>query len=273
MQSDVLPFTLYDSMDYSSVNSMPPPPGFAKRDMPHMQSRQDMPAVSLQEQPPLHPPPPQGATGGGGGTAVEQKPQADIELQFEDMRGAQKDISNYKRISDFLFIFIAVLVVDVVIIVLARYFPDIFGSNLNRWYDLFGLNAVIADVLIIVIGFVIGRYVYTNYVKEKFVDGEWSPVWFTGTLVVVQLVHDLLFYFGVIKQLPPGHNSMIDLMRTYGETGGAKILFGDAAMMTASSFLAMALKASPGHIVSSVGLVALYVLPYILYTKKQSSVV
>jgi hypothetical protein len=254
-------------MDYSSVNSMPPPSGFAKRDMPQMQSRNDLPAVGLQEQPPLHDLPAQGATGGGGGKAVQQKPQEDIKLEFEDMRGAKKDISNYNRISDFVYIFIAVLVVDVVIIVLTRYFPDIFGTNLNRWYDLFGLNAVIADVLIIVIGFVIGRYVYTSYVKEKFVDGEWSPVWFTGTLIVVQLIHDLMFYFGVVKQLPPGMNSMIDLLKKYGESGGAKILLGDAAMMTASSFLAMTLKASAGHIVSTIGLVALYVLPYILYTK------
>lgn len=270
MQSDVLPFTLYDSMDYSSVNSMPPPSGFAKRDMPQMQSRNDLPAVSLQEQPPLHALPVQGATGGGGGKAVQQKPQEDIELQFEDMRGAKKDISNYKRISDFFYILIAVLVVDVVVIVMARYFPDIFGTNLNRWYDLFGLNAVIADVIIIVLGFVIGRYAYTNFVKEKFVDGEWSPVWFTGTLVVIQLIHDLLFYFGIIKQLPAGHNAMIDVMRQYGESGGFKILLGDAAMMTASSFLAMALKASSGHIVSAVGLMALYIVPYILYTKRQS---
>ena len=270
MQSDVLPYTMYDSMDYSSVNSMPPPSGFAKRDMPQMQSRNDMPTVGLQEQPPVHSLPAQGATGGGGGKAVQQKPQEDIELQFEDMRGAKKDISDYKRISDFFYILIAVIAVDVFVIVMARHFPDIFGSTLNRWYDLFGLNAVIADVVIIVIGFVIGRYVYSTWVKEKFVNGEWSPVWFTGTLVVIQLLHDLMFYFGVVKQLPPGLNSMIDLLKTYGESGGFKILLGDAAMMTASSFLAMTLKASAGHIVSTVGLVALYVLPYILYTKKQS---
>ena len=266
MQSDVLPYTMYDSMDYGTVNSMPPMP---KRDMPQMQSRNDMPAVSLQEQPPLHALPAQGATGGGGGTAIEQKPQHDIELQFEDMRGTKKDISNYKRISDFFYILIAVLTMNVVVLLLSRYFPDILGTNLNRWYDLFGLNAVILNVILVVLGFVIGRYAYTNWVKEKFVEGEWSPVWFTGTLVVIQIVHDLLFYFGVVKQLPAGHNLMIDTLKTFGETSGFKILIGDAVMMTTSSFLAMALKASAGHIVTAVGLVSLYAMPYLLYTKKQ----
>ena len=264
MQSEVLPYTLYDSMDYSSVNSQPSPSGFAHRDAPVMQSKNDL--MPMNDVPTLHALPPQGATGGGGGKAVKQKPQEDIELNFEDMSSEKKDISKYNRVSDFWYIFVAVLIVEVIVIFLTRY-TDVFGPILNRWYDVFGLSAVLADVLIIVIGFAIGRYVYTGWVKDKFVEGKWSLLYFTGTLVAVQVIHDLLFYFGVINQMPLGKSSMIDIFKTYAEQGSWKILLGDAGMMIASSLLAMELKASAGHIVTSLGLVGLYAIPYLLASK------
>jgi hypothetical protein len=278
MQSDSLPFTMYDSMDYgASMNNQPAPPGFARRDSPMVQTRApDMPQMmptmySDMNQPSLHAPPAQGATGGGGGTAVKQGPQEDIELGFE-VQNTEKDISNYKIIKDLVYIILAVLFVDVVVIFLTRFVPEIFGASLNRWYDLFGLNAVIADVMIIVIGFIIARYVYTGYVKEKFADGKWSPLWFTGTVVGTQLIHDLLFYYGVITQVPRGQNMMMDVFKDYAASGGAKILFGDALMMIGSAGLAMALKTQPAHLVASFGALTAYALPYILYTKNQYSV-
>jgi hypothetical protein len=270
MQSDVLPFTMYDSMGYESVTMTPPPPGFAHREAPQIQSRQPQPRETPMA---LKAPPPQGATGGGGGTAVEQKPQNDIDLDaYQDMDDGKKDIGNYKIVSDLVYIVIAVLAVDVAVIFLTRFFPEVFGANLNRWYDLFGLNAVIADVLIIVIGFLIARYIYTGYVKEKFADGQWNPLMFTGTLVGVQLLHDLAFYYGVITQVPRGHNAMMDVFKDYAASGGGKILFGDALMMIASAGIAMSIKPLPAHIVAAFGTLVAYALPYILYTKNQYSV-
>jgi hypothetical protein len=264
MQSDVLPFTAYDSMEYSTVQQLPAPQGFVKRDdVPQIQTRKpDTPNM-------LHPPPPQGATGGGGGTAVKQKPQEDINLDdFEDLAPKNNDIGNYSNMKDLVFIVIAVLAVDVAVIFLTRFFPDVFGSNLNRWYDLFGLNAVIADVMIIVIGFIIARYVYTGYIKNKFAEGKWSPLWFTGTIVATQLVHDLAFYYGVITQVPRGHNAMMDVFKDYAASGGGKILVGDALMVIVSVALSMFLKPLAPHIVASFGSLVLYALPYILYTKQ-----
>jgi hypothetical protein len=264
MQSDILPFTAYDSMGYDTVQNTPAPQGFMRReDAPMVQTRQPQPPNML------HQPPPQGATGGGGGAAVKQKPQEDINLDaYEDYSPKENDIGNYKNMKDLLFIVIAVLAVDVAVIFLTRFFPDVFGSNLNRWYDLFGLNAVIADVMIIVIGFLIARYIYTGYVKEKFADGKWSPLWFTGTLVATQLIHDLAFYYGVITQVPRGHNAMMDVFKDYAASGGGKILFGDALMVIGSSALSMFLKPLQAHIIAAFGSVVLYALPYILYTKR-----
>lgn len=274
--SDVLPFTAQDSMSQETVQNTPAPPGFARRDAPAVQSRQD--STPLQQQaptlpvapspPPLHPVPPQGATGGGGGYAVKQKPQEDIDIEDQEDQGAKpNDISNYKKVSDLIPILVAVLAIDVAVIFLARFFPEIFGASINRWYDMFGLNAVLCDVLIIFIGFLLARYAYTNYIKDKYAEGKWNPMIFTVTLVLIQVVHDVLFYLGVIKQLPRGQNAMIDTMKDYAASGGAKIIFADALMMVGSSAAAMALKTQPAQMVASFASIVAQALPYILQTR------
>lgn len=179
-----------------------------------------------------------------------------------------KDISDYYEVSDWVFLGIAVLLVDVLVLFLVRFFPDVFGKAINIWYNRFKLSAVISDVFIILLGFGIARYIYTEYIYPKY---DWNPVYFTGLTVLVQIVHDVLFYFGVIKPITPGHNAMMDVFKTYAESGGAKVIAADSAMMVASSFFSMALKAAPAHITAFIGLLTVYVVPYILETRNEFS--
>lgn len=179
-----------------------------------------------------------------------------------------KDISEYEEVLDWVYIVVAVLMVEVFVIFLTRFYPDLLGKTLNIWYNRFKLSAVLADVLIILIGFGISRYVYTEYVYPT---KDWDPVYFTGTAVGVQVLHDLLFYFGVIRQVPTGHNGMIDVFKTYAESGGAKIIAADSAMMIGSSVISMLLKAAQPHVVVATALVTAYALPYILETRNEFS--
>ena len=130
------------------------------------------------------------------------------------------DISNFRDTSDLFYIFFAILTIDVIVLFLTRYYK-IGGKFLNEWYDQFNLLAVLADVMIIFIGFLIARYIYTTYFYERF---QWSPVYFIILLCIVQLVHDIIFYLGVIKPLPAGHNEMIDVFKRYAEDLGATVL-------------------------------------------------
>jgi hypothetical protein len=175
------------------------------------------------------------------------------------------DLSNYKNIYDLVIIFFAILTVDVAVLFLTRYFPDIFGETLNVWYDRFGLNAVLSDVLVILLGFVVARYLYTWFIKPKY---GWKPLWFMGLLVVTQIVHDLLFYFGVIEPLPEGHNQMIDVFKRYSEAG-SKIIAGDAVLMISSALVAFAYQSIPTHAFAGASALVSYALPYILYTSHE----
>ncbi len=176
---------------------------------------------------------------------------------------AWADISDYRDVKDIGYIILGTLLIDTIVIFLTRFYPGIFGCALNRWYDAFGGWAVVGDVGIIVIGFLIARYVYTKYFEKEF---QWNPIVFLGLLIFVQIAHDILFYLGVILPIPEGHNQMIDIFKEYSE-GGAKIIAGDSLLMVGSAIAAMLLKNQPDWLVANAGVVVLYALSYILFTK------
>ena len=101
------------------------------------------------------------------------------------------NISNFKNWNDYLPILNAVIITDIIIIVLAL-FNIIKSETLRDWYKKLNLSAVICDVLIIFIGIIIARFLY-SYVFDIF------SLWkFIFLAVIVQIIHDLSFYKLVI---------------------------------------------------------------------------
>lgn len=179
------------------------------------------------------------------------------------------NISNYTVESDLFYIFIGILTVDVVVLFLARYYK-IGGKYLNEWYDNFHILAVLSDVFIIFIGFLIARYIYTKFFFDRF---GWNAVYFILLLVAVQAIHDVLFYLLVIRNVPTGTNDMMDTFKRYAEDLGGKIIGGDALLMVSSALIAMLYKLAPPHITYSLMSLVLYMLPYAIYTKNPYAVI
>jgi len=172
------------------------------------------------------------------------------------------DISNYENIYDNVLIFFAILMVDVFIVFLTRYFPDVFGKALNEWYTTFKFTAILSDILIILLGFVIARYIYTIFIRPIY---GWNPLIFLALLVAIQVIHDILFYLVVILPIPVGHSQIIDLFKRYSSSAGPKIIGGDAVIMVLSALVAMYYKSQPVHIVTAASILALYNASYMLY--------
>jgi hypothetical protein len=150
----------------------------------------------------------------------------------------------------------AVAWVDFVVIVLSKVFP--LTKSLGTWYADFGLVAIGSDILIIVLGIALAMFL---------VPGA-SGLSLIAVAVAIQLLHDVLFYVGVIQAVPSGHNRIIDLFKRYALEGGWKILAADAAMVASSVYLMETLDAwLTDDQVTWAGLLALYSLLYILYTK------
>lgn len=168
------------------------------------------------------------------------------------------DVSNFNRISDYVPILTAALVVDMAIMALT-----IAGGvnirSLNQWYNKFGLAAVIADVLIIVIGIIISRFLY------PFLFTKYSLALFLGLALVVQLVHDVLFGL-TLTYIPSKKSDMVDVFKDYAKESGLQILFADAIMVLSTVIIAsyLATWSTNSNIIALI--VVVYVLPYLLYS-------
>ena len=162
---------------------------------------------------------------------------------------------------DLYYILCAVVIVDIVVIYIARN-TNLLGDQINIWYNKFGLSAVALDVLIIMIGFVFTRYIFTLS------NIEFSPLLFIFVALIVQIIHDLLLYELVIKPTPIGSNQVIDVYKNYALENGNKIIFADSAMVLASSILEMYLKNKEMHETTTLLIIGLYSIPYLLYQNK-----
>jgi hypothetical protein len=137
----------------------------------------------------------------------------------------------------------------------SKYIP--MGNSLNKWYEQFGIVAVASDCLIIVLGILLAKMLFPTATG-------WNLVLFA---VIIQLIHDVLFYFFIVKPLPTGTNKMIDLFKEYGTENGWKILPFDSLMIGSTVLLADVLEEYGLQEQSFVGLLGVYALTYVLYTK------
>jgi len=149
----------------------------------------------------------------------------------------------------------AVVWVDFFTIALHKFFN--FGKSLDKWYAQFGAVAVISDCLVIILGILIAQFI---------VPGS-STLTLAGVSIAVQLVHDYLFYILVILGVPKGQNSMIDLFKEYAKENSWKILVADSTMIGSTVVLADILSQYSESITSFVGLLGVYALTYIIYSK------
>ena len=128
------------------------------------------------------------------------------------------------------------------------------GNSLDEWYSKFGIVAVISDCLVIVIGILIAKMFFPSF-----------PL--LPTAIAIQVLHDILFYLLVILPIPRGHNSMIDLFKDYANESGWGILVADSIMIGSTVLIGDYLSKLSVPFVQLTGLVGLYGLTYILYTK------
>jgi hypothetical protein len=169
-----------------------------------------------------------------------------------------KSISEFNNTSDYLSILNGALITDLFVIFLLI-FGAIKSKVLVEWYGKYNLSAVIADVLIIVIGIIMARFAYPYVFGEKF-----SLINFTGLAVVIQIVHDILFYY-LFKMVPRGKNMMLDTFKDYANEVGFKAVLSDSLMiistcLLSSYFVSLSLNANIIILILSV-----YILPYAIY--------
>jgi len=169
------------------------------------------------------------------------------------------NISNFNNVNDYLPILNGCLIVDIIIIF--SLFNRVYKSSfLERWYKKYQLSAVLADVLILVIGIIIARFLY------KYFFGEFNIWKSTGLAVIIQIIHDFLFYY-LFKSIPIGYNSMLDFFKGYAKEVGIGAIFGDSLMMILSCLLSSYFATFSLNSNIIILILSVYILPYMINYK------
>jgi hypothetical protein len=166
------------------------------------------------------------------------------------------DISNFNNVNDYLHILNGSLNADLIIIFLL--YHGVFNSLLlKKWYKKYQLSAVIADVLILLIGIILARVFY-KYFFSSF------NIWkFTGLAVIIQIIHDVLFYW-FFKTVPTGYNAMLDFFKEYASEVGVGAILGDSFMMIIACLLSSYFATYSLNSNLIILIVSLYFFPYVI---------
>lgn len=170
-----------------------------------------------------------------------------------------QNISNFYNTSDYLPILNGALLTDFIFL-----FFIIFGiiksPMLREWYSKYTLAAVIEDVLILVIGIIITRFVY------KYIFGNtFSLLYFTLLAIFIQIIHDFLFYL-FFSVIPKGSNKMMDTFQEYAKEAKWRAIFGDSCMISLTSVLSSYLASLSLNTNIIIVILTIYSIPYALYT-------
>lgn len=168
------------------------------------------------------------------------------------------NISNFSNTNDYLPILNGALITDLIVILLSI-FGFIQSESLKEWYRKYGLAAVLADVLVLVIVVIISRSLYPFLFKS------YSLIAFVLLAVFIQLIHDVSFA-KLFYSVPIGKSEILDTFRQYGTEVGPIILVADACMVV-STIVFASLLASKNRNVNMITLIVnLYMVPYLIYS-------
>ena len=168
-----------------------------------------------------------------------------------------KNISNFAQVSDYLPILNSVLITDLFVILLLN--TSIIKSRVLRvWYNKYNISAILCDILIIFIGIIIARYLYSSFFQS------YSLFKFIVLAVGVQIIHDLLF-FQLFRSVPRGENKMLDTFKDYAKEVSYKAVLSDSGMMIMAVLLSAFFAGQSLNTNIIVLIVAVYLMPYLLY--------
>jgi uncharacterized protein YacL len=132
------------------------------------------------------------------------------------------------------------------------------GKSIYEWYKKFGVVAVVSDTTSIMIGIMIANYFVPNA----------SLLTLLIASIIVQVIHDVLFYVLVIRPIPQGTNSVIDIFKNYASENSYTILFADALIIGLTVLLYSVLKHESQNLLAFLGIVGVYATTYIMYTNR-----
>ena len=168
----------------------------------------------------------------------------------------------------FIHFLTAALSIELFMLFLFRFTNSPFtGKSINSWYTKFGWSAVILDVLSVIIGFYITKYLYLYILNKGLISSKNTLIKFLLLMLLVQIIHDFTFYFTVIKNSKLGTNQIMDELIDYSNNIGVGAVIGDSFMYLLATpllYYLLKLKTEDNQFIS---LICGYIIGYIVYQK------
>lgn len=172
------------------------------------------------------------------------------------------NLINLEKIK-FLQILTATVLVEVFMLYLFRYTKSIMTVKaINDWYDKLRWNAVILDLLIVIIGFYLAIFFCKRYEINSYIG-------FLIAQLLIQIIHDFLFYFFIIKKSTPKSSIVMDEFISYAKNTGIGAIFGDSYMYLIGVPILIMLtnKNLSDELLIFISTVCLYLIGYFVFQK------
>lgn len=167
----------------------------------------------------------------------------------------------------FIHILTASLVVEMCMLFLFK-FTKYSSFTINQWYQNLGWTAVILDVVSIIIGFYIAKFIYQYLLKQKHITPKHPFLKFLLILLIVQIIHDFAFYFCVIKPSKVGKNTVIDEFKKYAKYYKTQAVVADSLIyIFTTPLLYFYISHFKDDVNTFIGLVSFYIIGYLLHQK------
>ena len=161
--------------------------------------------------------------------------------------------------TDILAVVVGAVVVDVLFLIM-NYSNFVFVSDqLTRWYTEIGPAAMAMDIIIIALVTMAGIGI------ARATDPKTSLAKTAGLVVLLQIVHDVLFYLG-FSAAPRGWY-IFDVFKAYAEEVSYHAIWSDSLMVLGTLGIAEWVSHMPKHSQITCLLTSLYVGLFALYTK------
>ena len=158
-------------------------------------------------------------------------------------------------------------IVEVISIIIIRD-NDVYKWLVKNWWTNLQWTAVILDMASIIGGFYLAKFAYLTLLNNNIITNAYPIFKYSSILIIIQVIHDIMFYFTTILPTKRGNNYVIDLFKDYAKIAKSDAITGDSLMYLITLPMLFNLNYLGDDIKIFICILCLYLLGYLIYKKK-----
>tara|TARA_Y100000816_G_scaffold285629_1_gene265526 strand:- start:124 stop:648 length:525 start_codon:yes stop_codon:yes gene_type:complete len=158
-------------------------------------------------------------------------------------------------------------IVEVISIIIVRN-NDVYKWLVKNWWTNLQWTAVILDMASLLGGFYLAKFAYLALLNNNIISNAHAIFKYSGILIIIQVIHDIMFYFTTILPTKRGSNYVIDLFKDYAKIAKTDAITGDSLMYLITLPILFNLNYLDNDSKIFICILCLYLLGYLIYKKK-----